>query len=560
MSYLTENVATRRAVLLGGVACAGLSVWNSASALSPSFGEFSTRTRGPFVEVSTTHGKVRGGTSRGALAFKGIPYAGPVDAANRFKEAPALEPWTGVRDALELGPPSIQTPNTTYGEFEPPYSENCLVLNIWTPAIDGKRRPVMVYNHGGAYSMGSGGSRSQDGAHLAALHDVVVVTTNHRLGLLGYLYLGEIGGEEYAASGNVGLLDIVAALGWIRNNVASFGGDPDNVMCFGESGGSFKSASLLAMPKAKGLFHKASLESGPALRRYTKSEATETALRVLHALGVSPSNLSSLSQVPSQAFVDLQVQANAGKGPLIDATRASDRRLHTAHWYTNGIAPVVDGLYMPDHPFDPEATAISSDIPLIIGNNRDEARWLNLDKPETFSMDQAAFEARLSVEFGPDAAGVAQAYRKTRPKASWTDLYIAIATAQVFGTDTQLMAERKAKQVAPVYRYICTYESNRPIKGTDTILGAGHCVEIALKFFNTDQPGMHGDGADLIPAAKNMSALWTEFARSSKPSAPGVPSWPAYDTIRRATMMIGVNCEVAFDPYADERKFWQTRN
>jgi carboxylesterase type B len=226
------------------------------------------------VRAEIGSGKIRGGHSRGALAFKGIPYAGPVSGSNRFKAAPKVTPWTGVRDAIWLGPPAMQGPGTTYGQYEPAYSENCLVLNVWTPAVnDGGKRPVMFYCHGGGFATGSGGQSTQDGAHLAANYDVVVVATNHRLGILGYLYLGELGGEEYATSGNQGMLDIVAALSWVKENIATFGGDPNNVMAFGESGGGNKTCTLMAMPSAHGLFHKAGVQSGAMLRGLPKEIA-----------------------------------------------------------------------------------------------------------------------------------------------------------------------------------------------------------------------------------------------------------------------------------------------
>jgi para-nitrobenzyl esterase len=222
----------RRTLLKAGAALmAAPSLWLPARAEQPAW---PTQTLGPFVEVETDSGRIRGGHSRGALAFKGIPYAGSVSGRNRFKEARAVTPWTGVRDATRLGPPAMQGPGTTYGEHEPAYSEDCLVLNVWTPAVnDNGRRPVMFYCHGGGFTTGSGGQNIQDGAHLAAAYDVVVVAINHRLGLFGYLYLGDLGGSEYAASGNQGMLDIVAALRWVRDNIAAFGGNPANVMVFG---------------------------------------------------------------------------------------------------------------------------------------------------------------------------------------------------------------------------------------------------------------------------------------------------------------------------------------
>jgi para-nitrobenzyl esterase len=210
-------------------------------------------TTGPFVEAETANGKVRGGHCRRVLVFKGIPYAGPVSGDGRYKEVPPPVSWSGVRDAVRLGPPSMQGAGTTAGEGEPACNENCLVLNVWTPGVgDGRKRPVMFYCHGGAYSVGSAGTPGQDGTRLAAAYDVVVVASNHRLRLLVYLYLGDIGGEEYATSGNQGVLDLVAALRWVKTNIEFFGGDPDNVMVFGESGGGFKTGTLLAMPTAHG--------------------------------------------------------------------------------------------------------------------------------------------------------------------------------------------------------------------------------------------------------------------------------------------------------------------
>lgn len=559
----------RRSALTGAAALMGASLWRPAPAQTPvsTYDTVSTLTTAPFVEVDTNNGRLRGGHSRGALAFKGIPYAGPVDGQNRFKAPPAPPSWTGVRDALVLGPPSIQPPHTTYGENEAGYSENCLVLNVWTPACDGKKRPVMFYNHGGGYATGSAGSRGQDGAHLAATYDVVVVASNHRLGLLGYLYLGELGGEAYATSGNQGLLDIVAALQWVRTNISAFGGDPGNVMLFGESGGGFKTGTLLAMPAAKGLFHKASIESGPGLTRMDKDAATETARRLLKGLGIAPGDLHKLNDVPAQAILDIQLAANQGQGPLTQPSNPnivtldhSWERAHDASWGSRqpgSFGPVVDGTVLPTQPFDPAATPLAADIPLIVGNNRDEARFFFMGQPAVFSMDAAALAQRMKTEYAADADTILATYRRTRPKATPTELYIAISTAKSMGFDASVIADRKSAQPAPVYRYRCDFESNFPIKGTDTTLKAGHATEITLKFLSQDQAGLEGNGPTLAPAAHNMSALWASFAHTGVPSAPGQPAWPRYDTRQRATMLIDAQCKVADDPDGEERKMWQ---
>jgi para-nitrobenzyl esterase len=258
----------------------------------------STLVTEPYVIVETAHGKIRGGSSRGALAFKGIPYAGSVAGRNRFKPAPPVEPWSGVRDAIALGTPAPQSPKTVYGQQEPHPGEECLVLNVWTPAIDGRKRPVLFYNHGGGFMTGSAGSVAQDGGQLAANHDVVVVASNHRLGVMGYLCLDEIGGAEYAGSGNAGMLDIAAALRWVHENIAAFGGDPHNVTVFGESGGGAKTCALMAMPSATGTFHKSGIMSGPMLRVTEKADATATAKAILDLLDVPHDRLDRLAEVP----------------------------------------------------------------------------------------------------------------------------------------------------------------------------------------------------------------------------------------------------------------------
>ena len=214
---------------------------------------------GAYVTAETAYGKVRGIRELGVNIFKGIPYAGSVSGANRFGRPAPLTPWSGVRDALQLGTPAMQLPTTVYGKDEPAPGEDCLFLNVWTPANDGAKRPVVFYNHGGGYATGSGGSLAQDGANLARHFDVVVVETNHRLNIFGFLYLGAIAGEEYATSGNNGILDIVEGLKWVKTNIAQFGGDPDNVMICGESGGGYKTSILYGMPAAAPYFNKASI-------------------------------------------------------------------------------------------------------------------------------------------------------------------------------------------------------------------------------------------------------------------------------------------------------------
>jgi para-nitrobenzyl esterase len=526
-----------------------------------------TQTVGPFIEVDTHSGRIRGGHSRGALAFKGIPYAGPVSGQNRFKVAPPVVPWTGVRDAIVLGPPALQGPGTTFGENEPASSEDCLVLNVWTPAVnDGGKRPVMFYCHGGGFTSGSGGQNIQDGAHLSAAYDVVVVASNHRLGLFGYLYLGELAAEEYSTSGNQGILDIVAALSWVKANIANFGGDPGNVMVFGESGGGFKTSALMAMPAAQGLMHKAGIQSGALLRGVPKDIATETTRRVLAGLGIGTRDLRKLAAVPAQEFLAIQLAAARGQGPLTVPTR--DYLVDHAHAPTGLAAlraaspgtwgPVVDGKYLPQNPFDPAAPASCARVPLLIGNMHDEAVFFERENPKFFSADEAAVTAMAQRSLGDAAQRVLAVYQETMPRSTPVERAVAIETAVVIGNDTIAMADRKARQSAPVYRYRDDFRSNVPVEGTDWTLRACHASDIAMVFNNYEIHDLQGDGPGLAAAAHAMSGYFASFARSGIPSAQGQPGWQRYDLQQRAVMLLNADCRVSLDPDSAARKLWQS--
>jgi para-nitrobenzyl esterase len=560
---MTSSFNRRGLLKTGTAAVAAPYLWLPARAEEPAW---PTQTVAPFVEVETASGRIRGGHSRGALAFKGIPYAGSVSGKNRFKAPPPVTPWTGVRDATRLGSPALQSPGTTYGEHEPAYAEDCLFLNVWTPAVkDGGKRPVMVYCHGGGFTTGSGGQNIQDGSHIAAAYDVVVVAMNHRLGLFGFLYLGELGGAEYATSGNQGLLDIVAALSWIKDNIATFGGDPANVMVFGESGGGYKTSALLAMPAAHGLMRKAGIQSGSLLRGGTKENATEGARRLLAGLGIAPNDLGKLADVPAETLLAIQLDAEKGKGPLSVASKDWLARhpgplslAELARGAPGTWQPVVDGTVLPGNPFDPAAPAISAQVPLIVGNARDEATFFERDNPEYFRSDAPKLTAQLRRFFGDAADRIVAVYRQTRPKASVPEIAIAIETAVRFGNDTVALADRKSLQPAPVYRYRYDYPSNTPIKGTDWTLRAGHASDIAMVFYNYEYKDLQGSGSGMAEASKAMSSYFTSFARSAVPAAQGQPAWPRYETATRPVMLFNTQCQVVNDPDGEERKFWQS--
>ena len=515
--------------------------------------------RDPIAE--TTSGKVRGALVNGVEVFRGVPYAGSVSGARRFLAGGAPKRWAGIRDATVPGAPSIQPPHQAFGINEPAPAEDCLTLTVWTPASDSKRRPVMFYSHGGGFTTGSGSSVLQDGANLARLYDVVVVETNHRLGLLGYLYLDELAGEEYAGSGNRGMLDIVAGLDWVSHNIERFGGDPRNVMIFGESGGGAKTCCLFGMPAAARYFNKASIESGPTIRLSTLEVARARTARVLQELDIQPRNWRRLLEVPANDLLALQMKLSAGPGPRAFGGR---RGLSMG---TLGFAPMVDGTNIPHHPFDPTAPEISRDKPLIVGYNQDEFAFFGYFSKDVdmFRLDEAGLRNRLSEDL-PDYESILDVYRASRPEASPTDLYIAIRSAQFAASGSIVIAERKvAQHGAPVYAYIFDYKLETVMPGTDHPLGAMHALEIPFKFDNVEGPGI-GGGPNLagtrperIEAARNMSSLWASFARTGTPSAPGQPAWPAYTTEARSTLIINAQCKIVDDPGASERKFWEQR-
>lgn len=561
---MAQSLDRRSVLKAAAAAVVAPSLWLPARAAEPAW---PTQTTGPFLEVEISSGRIRGGHSRGALAFKGIPYAGPVSGRNRFKEAPEVTPWTGVRDATRLGPPAMQGPGTTYGEHEPAYSEDCLVLNVWTPAVkDGGKRPVMFYVHGGGFETGSGGQNIQDGAHLAATYDVVVVAINHRLGLLGYLYLGELGGSEYATSGNQGMLDIVAALRWVRDNIDTFGGDPANVMVFGESGGGMKTSTLMAMPGAHGLFHKAGIQSGAMLRGIPRDIATETARRVLAGLGLTPREVGRLAEVPARKLIAIQLAGDRHEGPLSVPTPgwlarhpnpppgiAALRAKHPGDW-----GPVVDGTYLPRAPCEPTAPALAAAVPLLIGNTHDEAVFFHRDDPAYFHADAAQVAALARRKLGAAADRVLAFYREAMPQATPVERAIAIETATFMVNDTVLEADRKSLQPAPVYRYRDDFRSDVPIKGTDWTLRACHASDIAIAFYNYEMTDLQGHGPGLAAVSTAMSGYFSSFARNGVPAAQGQPSWPRYDTHARAVMLLDSRCRVAMDPHAGERKLWRS--
>ncbi|KQS27120.1 carboxylesterase/lipase family protein [Dyadobacter sp. Leaf189] len=527
----------------------------------PSFGFLNSRRADEFVTTETSYGKIKGARMDGVNIFKGIPYGGKVSGERRFRRPAPLEKWTGVRDALEFGPPAIQSPRRN----EPAPAEDCLFLNVWTPANDNKKRPVMFYSHGGGFVIGSGASASQDGSNLARNFDVVVVQTNHRLGLLGFLYLDEIAGQDYAGSGNMGILDIAAGLKWVHENIAQFGGDPGNVMIFGESGGGAKTSCLYAMPEAAPYFNKASIESGPGVRMSTKEIAAETTAMLLKELNIPANNWRKLLEVPTADLLAIQA-----KLPFVPPFQERNSKRSGMQGRLGGFGPVVDENVLPHHPFDPTAPAISKDKPLLVGWNEDEYTFFAWERKETepFKMDFDGLQKKLEPQYGADTQKIIQTYRKATPDATAPDIFVAISSITMMGLGSIDIVEKKANQNgAPVYLYNFGYKSEKKIPGTEYAMGTPHAMDISFKFNNEIPPRdgsvpkesfFGGNRPERFIASHHFAELWTTFARTGKPAAKDVPAWPAYNLKDRPTMRIADKCEVIKNRYAGELTMWRS--
>ena len=538
---------TRRAMIGGS-----LSVVAGMSMPVPAHARGAERT----AEAATRYGKVRGKREDGIVKFLGVPYATPPLGELRFKAPKPPRRWHGVRDAVNFPNPAFQVAGNEMGPNGngrmPAPSEDCLYLNIWTPAADRRRRPVMFYNHGGGYMIGSGSATGQDGTHLAQLYDVVVVESNHRLGMLGYLFLADLAGGEYAA--NQGMLDILAALRWTRENIENFGGDPDNIMVWGESGGGAKTAAIYTMPDAARLFHKASIESAAPLRFPTREGATARARRTLELLGLTTADIPRLHEIPAERLLEIQQsEAANGVAPWGDPPPLP------------GFGAFVDGAIIPQHPFADGVASFSAGKPLMCGTCRDETVFFSLfGPPDIFRIDEAGLRRELSRTYqGAELDEIIDTFRTSRPGATPAQLYFAITTSPIWRDAIKIAEAKVTQRAAPVFMYQLAYKNPTLVPGTDFPLGSPHASDINLKFANTDKNLDSLLNSDQSPGrlatARHMSGLWAGFAHKGRPAAADVPTWPAYTPKKRATMWLDAECKIVNDPDRDERLFWQNR-
>ncbi len=513
-------LVSRRAALL---TAAGLFVGTGARAQSLA----------PVVE--TTAGKLRGAPTSGIAAYKGIPYAASTAGANRFLPPMPVVPWSGVREAVAFGASAPQLPASAeplsawYNALEPT-GEDCLSLNVWTPGTTGKR-PVMVWLHGGAWVSCAGSAPGFDGTVLAHDGDVVVVTINHRLNLFGSLVLDERD-ERFAQSGNSGVLDMVAALRWVRDNAAAFGGDPGNVTIFGQSGGGAKVSALLACPAARGLFHKAIAQScSGSLRLTSPDEAAALAHGVARKLGIDRPTAAALQAVPADALI-AQMK---GMPPV--------------------FRPVVDGVTFLANPFDPTAPATAADIPTMFGNAATECTLYMAANMANFSLDAAEVQRRVARFLRTDPAATAQvmdAYRTTMPSATPSEIMAAVTTDYTYRRNTTREAALQAAAArAPVYAYV--FDWRTPVRGG--VLQAPHTSEVPFVFGTAPAAqALLGSGQDIAPLTQMMVATWSAFARTGNPANLHLPAWPRYEASGRATMMLSRESKIASNPDGSRRE------
>ncbi len=509
------------------------------------------------VVVEVRSGRVAGRREQDVVAFRGIPFARPPAGDGRLRPPTREEPWAGVRPALEHGAVAPQNGSMTGALLGLPpaqHDEDCLSLGVLTPACDGARRPVMVWIHGGSFSFGAGSQPVYQSPHFVRRGDVVLVTINYRLGALGWLALPALANEEEGCIGNLGLLDQIAALEWVRECIDRFGGDPGNVTVFGESAGAMSLGTLLGMPQAEGLFRRAILQSGASHNVATRDTGERVAEAFMKELGLEPGALRRLREAPTDALLEAQARALLQMSPKV-----------------RGIPfqPTLDGQVVRQAPLEALAAGAHRDVELLVGTNADEWKLFGIADQKARSLDEAALLRRVERSVsGVGEAGRSQAeravsiYREARRAAGLsatpTDLWFAIEGDRVFGAPAQQLAERKCsvRGAAKVYRYLFTW----PSPAMDGALGACHALEIPFVFGSTRSlPGLHtfvGEGPEVEKLSCEMQDAWTSFARCGDPGSGGSEPWPPFDPARAATRIFGSQNTVVDGPHRQELAFW----
>jgi len=543
------------AALAGGTAAMAVGCGKSANETAASVGacENLIVASDSNAVVETTAGKVWGFTRNGIQTFKGIPYAASTEGKARYLPPAKPTPWTETRSAMWYGKTcpqqaragwanDIESFLSQWDDGQP--GEDCLRVNVWSPGLDNQKRPVMFWIHGGGYQAGSGQEQpAYHGENLARHGDVVVVSVNHRLGVLGHLDLSAFG-SQYAESANVGMLDLVAALEWVRDNIANFGGDPGNVLIFGQSGGGGKVGTLMTMPAAKGLFHKAVVESGSLIMANKQEESAKLAAAVVAELGLSKASIAKIHDAAVQQLID----AGASAARKLSPPPSSGPRLAIGRlmW-----GPTVDGKVLPSIPFDPGAPDVSADVPMLIGTALNEFNPA-MSNPKAELMTEEEMKKQLSAAYGDKTAPIVDACRKIYANAKPVEVVSILSAIGMFRANAVRQAERKTAQgKAPAYLYQFCWKT--PV--LDGRPRAFHCSEIPFVFYNTDVSAFcTGGGPEPRALAAKVSDAWVNFARKGDPNHPGLPAWPKFNAEKGPVMIFDKTCEVREDPERELRK------